>query len=91
MMVKIRHLLNPLILSSGMVGFFGDSEYRNSDGELVMGYWNFIKCSDCWVKDEGYLSLDDCISDVELFEGDGMYEVFNDKGNLCLVQFIYRK
>jgi hypothetical protein len=41
MKIKIRELLNPLILNDEWVGFMGDSEYVNEEGKLIFGYWCF--------------------------------------------------
>ena len=41
-MVKFETLINPLILADRMVGFNGDSEFKDSDGELHMGSWTFV-------------------------------------------------
>ena len=86
-MVKLRHLVNPLILGrADCVGFFGDSEYTGSDGELVMGYWQFTEYG---------VGIDDCFSLDDFLDVDGLLEfdvrvcVRNDDGVPCLVHFFY--
>lgn len=92
MMVTIRKLLNPLILNNiDNIGFFGDSEYRDSDDRLVMGYWEFVDVADAWLRNVDYLGLDDCVDMDELVDDGGVLEVFNDMGDLCVVRFHYNK
>lgn len=92
MMVKIRELLNPLILNDYKnKGFMGDSEYRDSDDRLVMGYWEFVEVCDAWLRNVDYLGLDDCVDMDELVDDGGVLEVFNDVGDLCVVKFHYNK
>lgn len=93
MMVKFRELINPVILNEcKWVKFFGDSEYRNDDGELVMGYWVFYEI----VKDNEVgkipYRLDDKIDEKILFDtpsDECIFAVENDNGVVCLVQFMY--
>ena len=91
-MIKIRDLLNPKILNNeDYVGFYGDSEYTNEDGELVMGAWRFILIYDGWLRNHEYLTLDDEIDESLLTSEDSSIEVFNDNHELCLVEFHYNK
>lgn len=89
MKVKFRELLNPLILDEGWIGFQGDSEYMNADGELVFGYWEFHE-----VDEYGHINgvpykLDDMIEDYLLCNNDSLFIIENDKGVVCKVRFIY--
>ena len=90
MMVKVRELLNPLVLNDCKnKGFMGDSEYRDSDDRLVMGYWEFVDVCDAWLRNVDYLGLDDLVDVDELLDDGGVLEVFNDVGDLCVVKFHY--
>ena len=89
MMIKLRDLLNPLILNDGWVGFQGNSEYVLENGEVRMGYWTFldiIDAGDAHKKDN--FTLDDEIDESELLD-DITWKVENDIGQLCVVQFTY--
>lgn len=89
MMIKLRDLLNPLILNDGWVGFQGNSEYVLENGEVRMGYWSFLDAMDIDDAHEGnYLTLDYEIDDSMLL-GETRWEVENDNGVLCTVQFVY--
>ena len=89
MMIKFRDLLNPLILNDGWVGFCGNSEYICENGEVRMGYWAFLEALEIDDPHSGnYLTLDDEIDDSKLF-GETIWEVENDEGLLCTVEFTY--
>ena len=88
-MIKFRELLNYLLLNDGRVGFMGDSEYIDEEGEIRMGYWAFLNIvEDIHIKDN--FTLDDEIDDSELL-GIPVYAVENDNGQLCIVEFIYKE
>lgn len=95
-MVKFENILNPLILADKMVGFHGNSEFFDSDGNLQMGYWTFvgiIKDEDVPALDEQYgvFSLDDEIEDELVFNQELMFPVWDAKKEfVCAVQFHYR-
>ena len=93
--IKIRKLLNPLILDAGWVGFLGDSEYFNEDGELIYGYWCFHdldELAEKYGKNIGGtpFKLDDMLDESEFRgNGDTIFIVENDKGVVCKVKFLY--
>lgn len=93
MKIKIRNLVNPLILNDEKyVGFIGDSEYKDENNNVVMGYWEFISILSDNLKKDDNLKLDDVIDERDLFDiplDECMFEIENDKGKLCLVKFIY--
>ena len=93
MKLKIRDLINPLILNNtSMVGFMGDSEYVDEDGELVMGYWAFNSIDELNGAGRTPFSLDDMIDESELFDVEDMlFFVKNDDGVVCKILFIYRR
>ena len=89
MKIKLRDLLNPLILNDRWVGFQGNSEYVLEDGEVRMGYWTFLDAMDIDDAHEGnHLTLDYEIDD-SILVGETRWEVENDNGVLCTVQFVY--
>lgn len=91
MKIKFRELINPYILNDEWVGFCGDSEYVNEDGQLKMGYWEFlsiIETKDAPVGNK--FTLDDEIDDSEL-QHNLEWEVENDKGTVCMVRIIYKE
>ena len=87
MMVKIRDVLNPLILDAGWVGFNGDSEYEHPKFGLMMGGWTFHEMTDDEPTDNDW-DLDDEIPDEALYK-DHLFKVINGKGAVCIVQFHY--
>ena len=86
-MVKIRHLLNPFILSAEHVGFSGNSEFVREDGTVSMGYWEFLDIQDGEVE----CTLDSEIDENEIYDNREPFKVMNDKGKLCVVRFIHSK
>lgn len=96
-MVKISQLLNPLILNDGWVNFQGDSEFYTKNGDLKMGAWSFIGIID----DESEVAkieeryggwhLDDDFPEEAVFNQDKDIPVYNEKGQLCVVQLHYRR
>lgn len=81
-MVKISTLINPLILAEKWVGFNGDSEFIDSDGELQMGSWSFVgilKDEDIESVDEKYgiFSLDDEIKEEDVFNNENLIPVWD--------------
>lgn len=89
MKVKFRELLNPLILDEEWIGFQGDSEYMNADGELVFGYWEFHEVDEYGHINRVPYKLDDMIEDYLLCNNDSLFIIENDKGVVCKVKFIY--
>lgn len=87
MNIKISQIVNTSILNSEWVGFHGDSEYVDADGEVQMGYWTFRDISD-----DGVIipfELDDEIPEGALYE-DYLIPIRNKNGNICVVEFHYR-
>ena len=92
--IKIRELLNPLILNEEWVGFIGDSEYVNEEGKLIFGYWCFHELDELankYGKNIGGtpFKLDDSIEETAFRDKDMKFIVENDKGVVCKVGFIY--
>ena len=85
MNIKIERVINTGILNSEWVGFSGDSEYEDADGELQLGYWNFIGITED-TQGEIPFELDDEIPE-EALTGDYTVLIKNAKGNVCMVQF----
>ena len=98
-MVKISELVNPLILADKMVGFNGDSEFKDSNGELQMGSWTFVgilKDEDIDIVDEKYgiFELEDEITEVDIFifGNDKLIPVWDAGHNfVCCVKIHYRR
>lgn len=88
-MTTYRDLLNPTILNNEWVGFFGDSEFINKNGELIMGAWTFNTLFDGWLRDVEYPTLDTEVDEDEISKGNHYVELFNDNGDLCGVEFLY--
>lgn len=86
-LLTFRELVNPAILNDeDMVGFFGDSEYENVDGKLIMGYWTFVDVlKDEPVRDTDW-NLDSVIEEETLWDGIQNYLVRNDNGTLCEIK-----
>lgn len=95
-MVRFNQILNPLILADKWVGFNGDSEFINEDGELMMGSWTFVgildeSAIDSVEKKYGIFDLDDEINEDALIDQELMFPVWDAKKNfVCAVQFHYR-
>lgn len=89
MNIKISQLINTYILNDEMVGFQGDSEYMDADGEVRMGYWNFLGVTDN-TQGEVPWDLDDEIPEKVLYE-DYLIPIRNRDGNVCVVEFMYEK
>lgn len=87
MMVKIRDVLNPLILNDEWVGFNGDSEYEHPQLGLMMGGWTFHEILNDAPTDNDW-NLDDEIPDEALYR-DYLFKIVNGNGNVCVVQFHY--
>ena len=88
MKVKFRDLVNPLILNDeSYVGFQGDCEFVDENGELQMGTWTFKNayCMD-GEYDENDKFLDSTVHENLLFGGFNPFEVYNDNGVLCIVE-----
>ena len=91
-MVQIKELINTSILDAFWVGFTGDSEFFDKDGEIQMGYWTFVDLEDIRThKPSEILSYEDEIDENELFQGDNFYPVKNSKDIICLVKISYQK
>ena len=88
MYIKISTLLNSSILNEEWVGFQGDSEYFDADGELQFGNWTFVGITED-TKGEIPLDLDDEIPEEALY-GDYLFIIKNSNGNVCVVKFGYR-
>lgn len=81
-MVKISTLINPLILTEKWVGFNGDSEFFDSDGELQMGCWTYdgiLDEKDIDYVDEKYgiFDLDDEIKEADVFDNENLIPVWD--------------
>lgn len=85
-MVQIRDLINTSILNSEWVGFNGDSEYIDEDGELQMGSWTFLEVSS---KQEAHYGLDAEVGNDKIFNSPWTFWVQNDNGTSCKVQLNY--
>jgi hypothetical protein len=88
--LKFRDLINPNILNDeDMIGFQGDSEYVNGDGELVCGTWTFIdKGFD--VREDDW-NLDSEILEDVLWGNLTHYLVKNDNGTVCEIRLQYNR
>ena len=85
-MVQIRELINTSILNSEWVGFNGDSEYIDEDGEIQMGCWTF---KDILQDPQGTpYQLTDEVDNYAIY-GDCTISVINENGNVCLVELGY--
>ena len=85
-MVQIRELINTSILNSEWVGFNGDSEYIDENGELQMGCWTF---KEILQDPQGTpYQLTDEIDNYAIY-GDCSIPVKNEKGNVCIIELGY--
>lgn len=89
MNVKIKNVINPHILNEEWIGFHGDSEYVDENGVIQMGYWNFLGITDN-TQGEVPWDLDDEIPEKVLYS-DYLVPVLNKNGNICVVEFMYKK
>ena len=90
--LTFRELINSTILNDeDMVGFQGDSEYRNCDGKLVFGSWSFTDVYEDEPVQESDWNLDSEIPEHTLWDGIQDYLVRNDNGTLCEIQLKFRK
>ena len=85
MNVKIERVINAGILNSEWIGFSGDSEYEDENGELQLGYWNFIGITED-TNGEIPFDLTDEIPE-EAIHGDCLIPIKNNKGNICVIKF----
>jgi len=88
-MVKINQIINSSILNSEWIGFQGDSEYIDDDGNLQFGAWSFIGITDD-TQEESPFDLDDEIDEEALY-GNYLVPIRNKKDNICVVEFHYRR
>lgn len=93
--VRLRDVLNPNILNDAdYVGFQGDSEFVGKDGKLHIGSWTYKKNLGTWAStypDETDWTLDSQVDVRLLFGGFNPFEICNDNGELCLVEFHYSR
>ena len=95
MKVQLRNLLNPVILNAGKwIGFFGDSEYVDENGDVKFGFWSFtgiVDEKDVEYVDEKYgiFTLDDEVDEEDFYNNNLDFPIMNDNGQLCAVQFTY--
>ena len=82
--VKIERLINSSILNSEWIGFSGDSEYEDENGELQLGYWNFIGITED-TNEETPFDLTDEIPE-EALKGDFLIPIKNNKDHICVVK-----
>lgn len=79
-----------------MVGFQGNSEFFNDDGELMMGYWSFdgiLDENDIEYVNEKYgiFDLDDEIRDEDVFDNDKLIPVWDaNKQFVACIKVHYR-
>ncbi len=91
MMIKFRELINYFILNEDRwIGFQGDSEYTNENGDIKMGFWSFLDIIEQEnVRVKEHFTLDDEISDLELLNPTP-WAIENDNGQLYVVEIIYK-
>ena len=95
-MVKICTLINPLILANKWVGFNGDSEFEDINGETQMGGWTFkgiLEEKDIEYVDEkwGIFDLDDEIEDKDVFDNELNIPVWDAKREfVAIIQIHYK-
>lgn len=88
-MVKFKELVNTSILDSEKwVGFFGDSEYINDNGEVVMGYWSFDGINNNLIPELSN-TYEMELSEEEITGKKG-YTLLNSKGTICLITLYYK-
>ena len=86
-MVTFRELINGTILNEAKwIGFMGDSEFINKDGEIVMGYWVFV---DIIKENTTSLTLDSEIEELEPMGKEYIYILKNDNGITCMIKLLY--
>lgn len=89
-MVKISQICNTYILDDEWIHFQGDSEYKDDDGELHLGYWSFIGIVDDVPEDAIILGFNDEVEEDVLYK-DLAFAIRNNNGNICVVKFHYRR
>lgn len=96
-MVKISTLINPLILADKWVGFNGDSEFIDSDGELQIGCWTFVEIlEDEFIEDIdaeiGIFNLDDEIEEEDIFDNENLIPVWDkNRQFVACIKVHYRR
>ena len=96
-MIKISSLINPFIIADQWVGFNGDSEFIDLNGELQMGSWTYagvLKDEDIDYVDEKYgiFSLDDEIPEQAVFDNEKLIPVWDaHKQFVACIQINYRR
>lgn len=90
MTVKINQILNTGILNAEWIGFHGDSEYEDKDGEWHLGAWSFIGVT---TNPRGEIpwELDDEVEEEALYNPELTFVIRNKRGKICLVKFHYRR
>lgn len=87
MLVKISDILNSSILNSEWVGFQGDSEYQDANGDWHLGYWSFVNIIDDPL-DTIPWELDDEVPEESLYKN-YRFIIKNKKDHICVVKFHY--
>ena len=96
-MVKISTLINPLMIADKWVGFNGDSEFYDSNGNLQMGSWTFVGILDEDAIESvdakyGIFDLDDEIRDEDVFDNDKLIPVWDaHKQFVACIKVHYRR
>ena len=84
-MVQFKDLINVGILNAEWVGFQGDSEYVDENGEVQLGYWSFVEVLD---ESADYpWTVNDKIPVKEL--NNWLFKIKNSKNHTCVVKFNY--
>lgn len=91
MEIKLSKLINSSILNDEWVGFLGDSEYTDSNGELVFGYWHFKEIvgkelSKDMNEDEWVFDVED---KIDINTSKSIIFIRNSNNNICLVKLMY--
>ena len=92
MRLTFRDLVNPNILNDKTyVGFQGDSEFVDTNGKIHFGTWTFKDALAMPDIDENDKTLDSKVHENLLFGGFNPFEIYNDNGELCIVEIQYHR
>ena len=92
MKIALKNLVNSAILNDkSYVGFQGDSEFVDEDGKLHFGTWTYKDNLGLSEVDDFDKTLDSKVHENLLFGAYNPFEIYNDNGELCIVEIQYHR
>lgn len=92
MRIPLRNLINPNILNDkSYIGFQGDSEFVDENGKIHFGTWTYKNNLGLLEIDNTDWTLDSKVHENLLFGAFNPFEIFNDDGELCIVEIQYHR